>query len=215
MKSKARVSSGNKRAPEAQARVAAVLAAAEQLFLKKGLEQTSLREIIASAGGSKATIRKYFGSKAGLFAEVVTAATARFVATVDWNGVGHQPDEALQNIGVTILRFYLRTDSLAAYRGVVGAGYLQPPMAKAFYEQGHAVIRDVLAAKLSRWSAQGLLGSQTGAAEADLFLHLLRSGLYEQTLIGIRKAVTPAGIEDSVARVVRVFLRGIEPEPRS
>ena len=49
------------------ARRQAIMDAAKALFLSKGYAATSLEEIIATSGGSLATLYKLFGNKQGLW----------------------------------------------------------------------------------------------------------------------------------------------------
>lgn len=48
----------------------ALLLSATELFLEKGYDAVSLDDIVNHAGGSKASIYKYFGNKEGLFAAI-------------------------------------------------------------------------------------------------------------------------------------------------
>lgn len=48
----------------------ALLLSATELFLDKGYDAVSLDDIVNHAGGSKASIYKYFGNKEGLFAAI-------------------------------------------------------------------------------------------------------------------------------------------------
>jgi len=199
----------NNRANEATARVAAILRAATTLFLRQGFERTTLAAILSRSGGSKATLRKYFGNKAGLFAAVVTSATEEFVATVEEPARDDDPLSALNQIGVTVLSFYVRSDSLAAYRGVVSSGSHEPAMARAFYEKGHALVRSRIAQRLEAWHARGLVRCADSVRDADLFLHLLRAGLYEQSLIGLSRSASRADVRSTVSHAVNIFLYGI------
>jgi len=61
------------RAPrDPEATRAALIEAAEEIFLKKGFGNTSLSEIARRAGITKSLIHHYFGSKEGLWREVKT-----------------------------------------------------------------------------------------------------------------------------------------------
>lgn len=55
---------------------AALLDAAEKLFLKHGFERVSARQIAAAAGTTPAMIHYYFGNKLGLFRVMLDAAIA-------------------------------------------------------------------------------------------------------------------------------------------
>lgn len=48
-------------------RCVALLVSATELFLERGYDAVSLDDIVQHAGGSKASIYKYFGNKEGLF----------------------------------------------------------------------------------------------------------------------------------------------------
>ncbi|MFM2289894.1 MAG: hypothetical protein RL684_3037 [Pseudomonadota bacterium] len=203
------VSAHNRRATEAQARITAILRAATALFRTQGYEATSLRQVLARSGGSKATLRKYFGSKPGLFSAVVAEVTGQFVADAHLRDAQGTPAEVLTAIGRSVLGFYMRQDALQAYRGVVGGGFRDARMARSFHEKGHLLVRDALAQRLSTWVEAGLVASPDCADDADHFLHLLRAGSHEQALIGLRKSVPAAELEQRVARAVQIFLGGV------
>lgn len=207
------ISSRNRRAGEAQARIAAILRAASQLFGTRGYEATTLQDVLARSGGSKATLRKYFGDKPGLFSAVVAEVTRRFVDGAGFSDVEGSPADALATIGRSVLRFYMRQEALQAYRGAVGGGYRDAGMARSFYERGHLVVRDALARRLSAWADEGLLEGSDCAADADHFLHLLRAGSHEQAVLGLRKSVPTAELDRRVARAVRIFLGGVLRQP--
>ena len=48
----------------------ALLISANDLFLERGYDAVSLDDIVNHAGGSKASIYKYFGNKEGLFTAI-------------------------------------------------------------------------------------------------------------------------------------------------
>jgi AcrR family transcriptional regulator len=205
------VRQGNRRGAEARTRLTTILDVARRLFLKRGYANTSLNDVVALAGGSKATVLKYFGNKAGLFASVIADVSKRFVVAARLADIHGTPAQVLQAYGEIVLKFYLANESLVAYRGVVAEGRRYPSMARAFYQQGHVLVEAALAERLTEWQRMGLVSSINGPDDADLFLHLVRAGLYEQRLLGIRRAPTPDEIAARVARGVQVFLHGITP----
>ena len=60
-----------KRRRDAEATRAAILAAATRQFACQGYERVGVREIAAEAGVTAALVNRYFGSKEGLFVQVV------------------------------------------------------------------------------------------------------------------------------------------------
>jgi AcrR family transcriptional regulator len=71
---KGRADSRPKRKRDAAATREAILAAATTRFAAWGYERTGVREIAADAGVTAALVNRYFGSKEGLFAEVIARA---------------------------------------------------------------------------------------------------------------------------------------------
>ena len=73
------------RRPSKNARRAAILEAAAQVFFEQGYAATSIDAIIKRLGGSKRTIYNEFGSKEGLFTALVSenAGTALSALAVD------------------------------------------------------------------------------------------------------------------------------------
>ena len=115
----------------------------------------------------------------------------------------------LQEFGEIVLRFYLAQDSLTVYRTVVGEGHANPEMAQSFYDQGHQCVRAALADRLRIWTVEGRLQVEDAVDAADMFLHMIRAGLYEQRLLGLRAEPTHAEVRSRVRSVVKVYLGGI------
>ena len=61
--------------PSSLRKHAAILEAAEQVFLRDGYLGANMDELTARAGVSKQTVYAHFGSKEGLFVELVTSMT--------------------------------------------------------------------------------------------------------------------------------------------
>ena len=71
---KRRVSATPRRRRDAAATREAILEAATRRFATQGYERAGVREIAADAGVTGALVNRYFGSKEGLFAEVIERA---------------------------------------------------------------------------------------------------------------------------------------------
>jgi AcrR family transcriptional regulator len=69
-----RVSASPKRRRDAAATREAILVAATRRFATEGYQRAGAREIAADAGVTAALVNRYFGSKEGLFAEVIERA---------------------------------------------------------------------------------------------------------------------------------------------
>jgi AcrR family transcriptional regulator len=69
-----RVNASPRRRRDAAATRVAILEAATRRFATQGYERAGVREISADAGVTAALVNRYFGSKEGLFAEVIKRA---------------------------------------------------------------------------------------------------------------------------------------------
>jgi AcrR family transcriptional regulator len=200
----------NRRAAEAVARQQQLLRAADELFTSKGYRNTSLSDIVARAGGSRETLAKYFGNKAGLFAAIIEKGATEFVAHADFAKFRGTPEAVLREYGTLTLKFFLRPAALHVYRDVVGESTHAPDIATAFYRTGFRRLIGLLTSQLADWSAQHLIDTPDPEGDAELFIHLLRAGLHEQVLLGLRGRPTRAEIRATVDNTVRVFFRGID-----
>lgn len=199
----------NRREAEAAARRQQFLRHASDLFLRKGYRRTSLAEIIAHSGGSRETLAKYFKNKAGLYAAAIEQGTLEFVEHSHLSTLKGTPETVLRRYGEMALRFFLRPASLAGYRDVISEGMHAPEIVAAFHRSGHGRVVQVLASQLRHWQQQGWVSTPDPEGDADFFTHLLRSGLHEHVLLGLRPLPTDAEISEKVANAVRVLLRGI------
>ena len=191
-----------------------ILLAAHKLFLLKGYVDTSLNDIIAACGGSKASIVEYFGNKAGLFATIIETEAISFAGRLKDIPTA-VPQSTLQAYGEAILHFYLMPEALLIYRGVISAGVKFPTVSRAFYLRAHEHVVMPIAEQLSRWHDQGRIRKVDFHTEADRFTHMLRNGLYEQHLLGFGRKVKPDDVRQQVAGAVQSFCRGCRAQPDS
>ena len=186
-----------------------IVAAAQQLFITHGYHQTSLDVILKRSGGSKATLRKYFGNKAGLLGAVLGDEAARCVTRAD-RAAGDGPVEsALRAFACVVLEFYCRHDSLLVYRAVIAETAIQPEVGRSFRSTGHMTFVAALARHLAQWQQQGALKLIDASADADRFLHMLRAGPHDRALLGAPGRVSKAAVREHVDACVRIFLRGL------
>ena len=197
------------RGAEAHARVQRIVSAAHRLFITRGYHQTSLDTILQRSGGSKATLRKYFGNKAGLLGVVLTDEAARCVARAD-HAAGERPaPTALAAFARVVLDFYCRRDSLLVYRAVIAETAIQPEVGRHFRSGGHMTFIAALARHLAHWQERGELTLLDATEDADRFLHMLRAGPHDRALLGVIERVPPSAIRRHVDACVRIFLKGL------
>ena len=94
--------------PAQAERRSAILRAARVCFLDRGFLRTSISEIIAISGGSRATIYHEFGSKEGLFAALISSVLTDMRLPEIADG---PPEKVLREFGVNYLEQLLDPES--------------------------------------------------------------------------------------------------------
>ncbi|MCC7411971.1 MAG: TetR/AcrR family transcriptional regulator [Gammaproteobacteria bacterium] len=186
-----------------------MLATAQRMFIERGYHPPSLDAILERSGGSKATLLKYFGNKAGLLTAVLNHVAEHRVADAVLAARSGEPREALTAFGSAVLSFYVRPDALVIYRSVIAEGYRHPALARGFYYGAHHKFVSALAARLQSWHDSGLIVSRDPRADANRFLSLLRSNVLERGVLGLARSFSQAEIRREVAAAVALFLDGI------
>jgi AcrR family transcriptional regulator len=97
-------STASKRPRNAAATRAAILASARRAFARAGFDGAGLREIAAEAGVTAMLVKRYFGSKEGLFAEVIAATMAQPVILTAENLQSPRLGEVIASTLVDITR---------------------------------------------------------------------------------------------------------------
>jgi len=182
-----------------------VLQVAESLFLTKGYNATTIREIASASKVSNATIVKYFGGKPELFMHMVGKVTTRLLgaATID---VADTPEQGLAIWGAAVLRLLLEPRMIMAARHLYSDVSMLPSLAQTYHAMGPAKLAANLSVQLQRWADMGLFPHQDCLAAAEWFMHLLGGGLYQRVLIGLQPAASDAEIDANVHEAARIFL---------
>ena len=94
----------------------AILDTAYRLFRTQGFDKTSVSEITAEVGGSKATIYNHFRSKEELFVECMLAAAENYMAgtLTHLEAASADPAVALFDFGKSFLEFHLFTGTVGS-----------------------------------------------------------------------------------------------------
>lgn len=195
----------------------AILDVAEELFRDKGFELTSMSEITARVGGSKATLYSYFTSKEELFLEVMhsfaEADIKRLFSEFD-------PDadiaQTLQKFGEQFLAFISAPKIIAALR-VLFAESGRTDIGKRFFDLGPCDGCAKLAAYFEQCILLGKLRSADTQIAATHLIALLKAETMDPLLFGAREITELPPIHDVVSRAVDIFLRayGVGTNPGS
>ena len=193
----------------------AILDAAYRLFRAQGFEKTSVAEITAEVGGSKATIYSHFPSKEALFVECMLAAAENYTAgTLKHLDTSRaDPELALRNFGTSFLSFICSPEQLEVRRLMI-AEAARSGTGKLFFDK-ISMLRADVSAFLSARMASGTLRADDSNLAADHLGALLEAEILEPLLLQVRE-VSPEAEEIALAvkRGVAAFLRAYAPAGR-
>jgi AcrR family transcriptional regulator len=193
----------------------AILNTALRLFRTQGFDKTSVSEITAQVGGSKATIYSHFASKEELFVECIMAAAEIYmVGTLKHLDAGSaDPAVALLEFGTSFLNFIFSPDQLEVRRLMI-AEAARSGTGKLFFDK-IAALRTHVSAFMSACMASGTLRADDSTLAADHLGALLGAQLLEPLLLHVREE-SPGEREVVLAakRAVTAFLRAYAPARR-
>lgn len=195
-----------------EAKRQAILEVAAQAFQELGFERTSMSEICARVGGSKATIYNYFASKEELFSEVMFLSTEAEFMVVHQALDASTDDvaESLQRFGERLLTF-LYSPRIRAERHLAISESRRSELGRLVYERGVQRSQNLIAAFMARAMTQGQLRETDARVVAQHFFGLLEAELLEPFLHQQLGEVGAEQIRAVTARAVAVFMAGYGP----
>jgi TetR/AcrR family transcriptional regulator, mexJK operon transcriptional repressor len=194
----------------------AILAAAEEMFLRSGFLGTNMDELAARSQVSKQTVYTHFGSKESLFVELVTSMTDSASNRVH-NEVADPADAAelpayLRDYAERQLEVVMTPRLLQLRRLVIGEVGRFPELARALYESGPNRAIAALAAVFSRLAERGMLSVDDPDVAASQFNWLIMAGpLNEAMLLGDEAIPDARARRRHVDEAVRTFLAAYRP----
>lgn len=190
----------------------AIVETAGQVFAELGYERTSMSEIAARIGGSKATLYGYFASKEELFLAVSQAAARQHLAPAfsEFDAGTADLPATLRRFGEKAMAFLCSAQAVMETRMVIGESGNSDTGCR-FYESGPCKGLQVLGDFLLRAMDDGNL-RRADPEVASRHLHgLLQSELLWPLLYGAKAVVTRPQIRAAVDRGVAVFMAAYAP----
>ena len=203
--------------PSSLRKRAAILEAAEQVFLRDGYLGANMDELTALSGVSKQTVYAHFGSKEALFVELVESMTRGAGDGVHTDDLPDpsSPDQlraALTDYAVRQLTAVMSPRILRLRRVVIGEESRFPELARVLWENGPARAMDALAGHLARLTDQGWLTTADPRAAAT-YLNWLIMGepVNRAMLLGDESLPDDGNTTAHCAEAVRIFLAAYGP----
>lgn len=131
-----------------------------QLFLEHGFNGVSMDQLVAAAGGSKATLYRYFDSKDRLFEAIIDDLSHRAPASEADGDLGALDlEEGLRTLGRAIATVALSDRVIVLLRLAIGEFARFPNLAITLYDHGPAVSYERL---------RLFIAAQQGAGEIEV-----------------------------------------------
>jgi AcrR family transcriptional regulator len=143
---------GRPRRGSVDARRAEVLQAAQAVITEHGYDRATMLQIAERCGASKETLYSWFGSKEGLFAELIIAAADRTVAKVG-PALRGTDDTALRSFARALLQLLVSPWSVTVNR----AAMTSEPLARLVLEHGRHRIGPLVERYLADLDEVGVL----------------------------------------------------------
>ncbi len=192
----------------------AILDTAFRLFRTQGFDKTSVAEITAGVGGSKATIYSHFPSKEELFVECMMAAAETYMAETlkHLDASSADPAVALFDFGRSFLNFICSAEQLEVRRLMI-AEAARSGTGRLFFNKITA-LRTHVSAFMFACMASGTLRRDDPALAADHLGALLEAEILEPLLLHVRASPGEREIVLAAKRAVAAFLRAYAPAGR-
>jgi TetR/AcrR family transcriptional regulator, mexJK operon transcriptional repressor len=193
----------------------AILEVGSEVFLAQGYAATSMSEIAARVGGSKATLYNYFRSKEELFSalmtEVCAGQAASYFDPLPPIGRGQSVRESLIELGVSLLEFLLQEDIVAVHRLVVAEAGRFPEIGRLFYENGPQRGEARFTELFREAMAAGVLPAADPRTAGQRLKDLVLSDVFLRRLWGVLPELDRAALREHVAAAVDVYLAAVGP----
>jgi TetR/AcrR family transcriptional regulator, mexJK operon transcriptional repressor len=196
-------------------RIAAIIEAAEQVFLEKGYERGSLDDVARLANASKATIYAHFGNKVGLFRAILESRIGQIAEPLKTGEILHAPTaEVLTLFGRAFLRTLLSPVPLKFYRLMMSECVKFTDLARTWFTGGPRASIAKLAAFLKHRTEIGELDVPSPETTAEFFLMSLRGTLHLQAAAGLIHPPFDDAIAAKVDAAVDMIMRAYGTKPK-
>jgi len=184
-------------------RLARILEAATELFLKDGYGATSIDSILELSGGSKATLYSYFPTKDDLFRAVIDEVLAADqLPQLDTHA---DPRTSLVEFSVQRLNVLFSAKHHALLRLIIAERERFPDLAKMYYERAPLRSRSMLTEYFAELERRNVLDAGTAEEAAEFLIGMMvHWWVMEALLLG--NSPSSDAIRDRATRVVDRFL---------
>jgi AcrR family transcriptional regulator len=177
----------------------AILKAALELLIERGIDQTSIEQIAKRAGVAKVTVYRRWSTKEDLFAQAIENARNDIPNTAD----AGRPSEALPEVIADLLPRWGEVLAEPRFRALtarlLGAGPSHPRLLEAYVRHHLEPRRKRIREAMVQAQAAGVLSPTD---DVDVLVDMMNGAIMQHLLLRPDRA-DPAEISDYLARVLR------------
>lgn len=178
-----------------------------RLFIEHGYHGVSMDTVVSEAGGSKATLYRYFESKEALFSAIVDDLQSTLSAAPPPQDVADLPlAEALRILGRATATAALSDRAIVLIRLAVGEHARFPQLARLLFELAPGRSYERFTAFLATKQARGEVAVDDFQIAAEQFLAGLVGHQQLRMILGVDEP-TSNEVERRVESAVRMFVR--------
>jgi TetR/AcrR family transcriptional repressor of adeIJK operon len=190
----------------------ALLAAADELFLRHGFDGVSLDSLVAHVGGSKASIYQYFGCKKGLLVALVQRRHECFFSE---NSIATELGtqtlrEVLLETAHKLFNAFTQPDKIAFMRLIVRESQRDPEIARIAYDLGPARGQATMAKIFTEAALRGEISCPSPYESAVIYNGFLQH-IKWRLLIGLPAVEAHVDINHFFEFSIDTFLAGHQP----
>ncbi len=185
------------------------LDAARQVFFSKGYTATSIDDIIRISGGSRRSLYAEFGSKKGLFNELLSSASQDVFRILDTLEAEPMTTETLLRRSGELILSQMLTSEWSFMRLVIIESVAKPELSKLYHDNGPKLVVSRLVELLHKANDQDDIVLEDYHEVAEIFVGMLRNAVYSHLLNFSTQPLGPDEISRLVARFVHVTLHGL------
>ena len=190
---------------------AAILSAAQELFLTVGFDRTSVDAVAASAGVSKRTVYDYFGDKRSLVLAVVDSVAQTLLVDLRAAIADHLVD--VDDLEAALIAFSSRVaTSTLGSSDYAALMRLTAHKGLGFDVRGHLLSRapeELLIERFDEFVRRGLLEERDTSLAVDHFIAMTLLPVAEH--LRVLAADDPVASQHKINEGVRAFLRAYAP----
>ncbi|MDE1152402.1 MAG: TetR/AcrR family transcriptional regulator [Micavibrio sp.] len=191
----------------------AILDAASELFLKNGLDGTSMDDVARKADMAKLTVYARFPGKEALFKAVIERRCDKYHVHRDMGPLTPLPvREALQSFAESFMSLIMNPEALQLYRVIEIEAVRNPKIAQLFYETGPRPIKESFENMLSVWVKDGKVVMADVSKARDHFFSMLKGEAHHKALLGLAPSPEQAQINAHIESCINVFMAAYGPK---